>query len=307
MGRVKGWFVLMIGVLGLALSAKTSATPLYGGYKGESPLWIEYRIGEVKTPLISSSIILGSDSEERTWTRIRISLVPFFTRLEFTRDYLDIQSVALNTLFPWPLQFGSEIAETDGDSPLWWVTAYLLLGVGGIDSEGNSWTETGIPGLYGVGTDISGNKWGWVKAGSLLWGIGENFSIEWDKEAADTRIARLEESLLSLQDHFDAHAGDALAERLTAPGFINAAQKCSESLPGAGKAYPYFSAVSRGGRIGGLPGGDGITEMNRAAHAACGSALALLLTGGIENDLALLLDDFVREVQPLLREIHPPH
>lgn len=298
MGRMRagGWVALVIGVLVMVLPARAAATPLYGGYNGESALWIEYKIGEFKTPLFTSSIIFGSDIDERSWMRMRIALVPFFTRLELTLDYLDIQSVVFGTLFPWPVQLGTEIDVGGVDDPRWWVTSYLLLGVGGIDSEGNSWTETGVPGVYGVGTDISGNWWRWVKVGNLLWGIGEDFAMEPGTRAGDAPVMQLEESLLFLHDRFDEYAGHKLAKRLNSAPLISAAEECSFSLLGAG-AHTSFSRVSPRG----LPAREGIAIMNQSAYAACNAVSAELLAGGPENDLPLLLEDFVQAVGPLLR------
>ena len=107
MGSTRGWLMAMLVALGVSSATEIRATPLYGGYNGQSTSWVEYKIGTVETNLTSASIFFGSDSDDRNWIRMRVSLIPFFTRLEYTRDHLGIQSVALNTLLPWPVQVGT--------------------------------------------------------------------------------------------------------------------------------------------------------------------------------------------------------
>lgn len=303
MCSMRGWLIAITVVLGVSVAAESRATPLYGGYNGQSTSWVEYQIGDVETSLTAASILFGADTSERRWVRMRISLVPLLMRLEYTRDHLGIQSVAFNTLFPWPIQLGSEIMETPGDIPLWWVTAYLVLGVGGIDSDGNSWAETGIPGVYGIGADISGNQWLWFKLGNFLRGYGEDFNpIETEGALRHTLLAQAETSLRSLQGRFDESVGKALAGRLRSAGFMRAVEACSRSLPAAA----YFSRVGISTAEGVLPAGDAAVEVNRAFELLCAPAVSELFAGEIEEGLAVLLDDFVQEVQPLLRESLPP-
>ena len=302
MGSTRVWLMAMLVALGVGSAAETRATPLYGGYNGQSTSWVEYKIGDVETNLTSASIIFGSDSNDRSWVRMRVSLVPFFTRLEYTRDHLGIQSVALNTLFPWPVQLGSEIMETPGDIPLWWVTAYLVLGTGGIDSEGNSWAETGIPGVYGMGSDSAGNQWLWFKVGDYLRGFGEDYApVEPAGVPGDDIIPRTAQSLRSLRGRFDECLGKELAARLQSAEFMRAAAQCSYALHGA--AYGSVTGTISAG--GGLGMGDTAAGKNRACVQSCVPALSEQLTGDREDGLGMLLEDFVREVRPLLGESLP--
>lgn len=282
-------------VLGISIAAKSSATPLYGGYNGQSTSWVEYSIGDVETSLTSASILFGADTSERSWVRMRISLVPLFMRLEYTRDYLNIQSVAFNTLFPWPVQLGSEMVETPGEIPLWWVTAYLVLGVGGIDSEGNNWAETGIPGVYGVGADSAGNQWLWFKASNFLRGFGEDYvPVETEHVLRESDTARVEETMRALRGRFDASVGKALAGRLHSEQFMRAAHACAWSLPAAAYFPPTMYSPGSG------------TEADiQPLDRTCDPVLSQLLTAEIEDMLTILLEDFAREVQPLLRESLP--
>lgn len=294
MGSMRGWLIGMTVVLGLSVAAESRATPLYGGYNGQSTSWVEYKIGDVETSLTAASILFGADTNERNWVRMRISLVPLFMRLEYTRDHLGIQSVAFNTLFPWPVQLGSEIMETPGEIPPWWITAYLILGVGGIDSAGNSWAETGIPGVYGVGADIAGNQWLWFKVSNFLRGFGEDYTpVEPEAVLRENAVARAEKSLRLLRGLFDEWVGKQLAVMFDSPAFVRASVQCSRS---------FHAAASRS-----LNGIVPPAETNRMFDQSCAPAVSELFAGEIEDGLAILLEDFVREVQPLLREGLPPN
>ena len=299
MESTRGWLMAMLVALGVSSAAEIRATPLYGGYNGQSTSWVEYKIGNVETNLTAASIIFGSDSNDRSWIRMRVSLVPFFTRLEYTRDHLGIQSVAFNTLFPWPVQLGSEIMETPGDIPLWWITSYLVLGTGGIDSEGNSWAETGIPGVYGMGSDSAGNQWLWFKVGDYLRGFGEDYApVEPAGAAGDVISQRTEQSLGLLRARFDESWGKELAARLQSADFIRAAARCSYALHG-GADGSVTGTVSAGG---GLGLGDAAAGRNRTCAQERVAALFEQLTGDRGDGPGMLLEDFVREMRPLLRE-----
>jgi hypothetical protein len=288
---MRGLLIAVTVVLAVGFAAEGRATPLYGGYNGLSASWVEYRIGDVETSWTAASILFGADTEDRNWVRMRISLVPLFMRLEYTRDYLGIQSVAFNTLFPWPFQLGSEIMEAPGEIPPWWATAYLVLGVGGFASDGTSWTETGIPGVYGIGGDSSGNQWLWVKAGNFLRGYGEDFNpVEPADEPRDSVAAQSGPSMHVLQTRFDASVAGALARRLQSAAFARAAQSCSRALQAVS---PTFAGAGSGGYA------------SPAADPACAQVADELVDGATGDGLGILLEDFVREVQPLLRTSLP--
>lgn len=273
---MRGWLIAVALVLTLGSATGVRATPLYGGYNGMSTSWVEYKIGDVETSWTAASILFGADTNGRTWVRMRISLVPLLMRLEYTRDYLGIQSVAVNTLFPWPVQLGSELMKTPGELPPWWITVYLILGVGGFTSDGSNWSETGIPGVYGIGADSNANQWLWVKSGNFLQGYGEDFNpvVEPEDAARDSVMAQAGASMNALQSRFDASVAGALARRLQSAAFAHAAQACARSLQ-AGTA-------------------------SLAAGPACAQIADVLSGGGTEEGLALLVEEFAREVQPLL-------
>ncbi len=82
----------------------------------------------------------------------------------------------------------------------------------------------------------------------------------------------------------------------------SAAAQCSYALHGA--AYGSVTGTMSAG--GGLGMGDTAAGKNRACVQSCVPALSEHLTGDTEDGLGMLLEDFVREVRPLLREVRLP-
>ena len=198
----KGICLLVLFSMLLVFTPRSWATPLYGGYNGESTVWTEYNIAQVSSALFTLKITLGVDSNSHAWTKVRFSIVPFITRLEFTYDSFDILSGIFSTFLPWPVLIGSEI-ETDGEnSPLLrWFSAYVVVGVTGFDSENTIWTERGIPGVYGSGKDNLDNEWMWVKFLDWLIGVGEDFTIEEGSLLNLKQSTEFKQELSALQDH----------------------------------------------------------------------------------------------------------
>jgi hypothetical protein len=89
----------------------------------------------------------------------------------------------------------------------------------------------------------------------------------------------------ALQSRFNTVVEGALARRLQSAAFARAAQACSRSLQVA------FPAIAEAGAAG---------NSSLAADPACAQLADELLDGETGDGLALLVEDFVREVQPLL-------
>jgi ABC-type cobalt transport system substrate-binding protein len=51
--------IVVLFVMAVLVTSRTHATPLYGGYNGESETWFEYRIAGVNTLLFSVKVFLG--------------------------------------------------------------------------------------------------------------------------------------------------------------------------------------------------------------------------------------------------------
>jgi hypothetical protein len=154
----------------------------------------------VGNTLYSLRVILGVDTNSNAWVRILFSTVPFITRIEFTYDSSDILSGNFSTYLPWPIKIGSQIQNNgSGDPLLRWFSAYIIFGVSGFDTSGTVWSENGIAGLNGNGSDTKGNKWSWIKILGWLFGVGEDFS----EEATFLNLQEskaLKEEITALQD-----------------------------------------------------------------------------------------------------------
>ena len=211
----RGTVILSLLVMILVHAPSTWATPLYGGYNGESTAWSEYTIADLGNTLYSLRVILGVDTNANAWVRMLFSTVPFITRVEFTYDSSDILSGNFSTYLPWPIRIGSQIQNNgSGDPLLRWFSAYIIFGVSGFDTNGTVWSETGIPGLNGNGSDTNENQWSWIKILGWLFGVGEDFS----EEATFLTLQgskELEKEITSLQDQL-AFKYEARMNRLLA-------------------------------------------------------------------------------------------
>ncbi len=163
--------IVILFVMAVLVTSRTHATPLYGGYNGESETWFEYNIANINTLLFSAKVFLGVDVNDHRWAKFRISIAPFIVRLDVTYDSADILSINFTTLLPWPVQFGTEIDIYGEGRSLWWLVVNVVTGVTGADSEDTRWVETGIPGVSGKGSDSKGNEWTWCESAELvIWG-----------------------------------------------------------------------------------------------------------------------------------------
>ena len=228
----RGTLTLGLLLMVLVYTPSVWATPLYGGYNGESTAWSEYTIADVGNTLYRLKVTLGVDTNSNAWVRVLFSTVPFITRVEFTYDSFDILSGNFSTYLPWPVKIGSQIQNNGSDDPLLrWFSTYLIFGVSGCDTNGTVWSETGVPGLSGRGYDTRGNEWQWLKVLNWLFGVGEDFSEEgtfFNLQGSQ----ELEEEISSLQDQL-AYKYDArinkLVELLTSKEVIRAVAKASNA------------------------------------------------------------------------------
>ena len=226
----RGTVLLSLLLMVLVYTPSTGATPLYGGYNGESTGWSEYTIADVGNTLFRLRVILGVDTNSNAWARMLFSTVPFITRVEFTYDSSDILSGNFSTYLPWPIRVGSQIQNNgSGDPLLKWFSTYLIFGVSGFDTNGTVWSETGVPGFSGRGFDTNDNEWQWLKILNWLFGWGEDFS----EEATLLNLQEsqeFEEEIASLQDQlalkYEARI-NKLLELLTSQEVIRAVAQAS--------------------------------------------------------------------------------
>lgn len=272
----RGIVILTLLLMVLVSTPSTWATPLYGGYNGESAAWAEYTITEMSPGLFNLKVILGVDTDSRAWVRIIFSTVPFITRIEFTYDSFDILSGNFDTYLPWPIKIGSQLENNDESTPLLrWFTLYVVVGVSGFDSERTTWTETGFPGVSGRGRDSIGNSWTWLKF--LNWKFGaEDVTEEGGDFLIPQQSKEIEKELFSLQNYIDQTYGsrvNMLTTLLTSREVMLTVAETSNNTV--------------------FPDGN--------YHIA--SMGATVFTEEVKAELRTLLNSFAQDVQPLVIKI----
>ncbi len=283
----RGIGILTLLLLILVSTRSTWATPLYGGYNGESTAWTEYTLADVGAALFNLKITLGVDTNTHAWVRIVFSTVPFITRIEFTYDSSAILSGNFDTYLPWPIKIGSQIENNDENTPLLrWFSVYVILGVSGFDSERTIWTESGIPGVIGNGKDNNDNTWTWLKVLNWKFGVGEDITEEGGDLLNLQQSQEFGEELSSLQDYIDHTYGDsirALKKQLTSQEvMLTVAQASNKTLFATRNPVNYTQSD-----------GDCLSA----------SVAATVFTEDVKAELKTLLDSFAQDVQPQLKKI----
>lgn len=285
----------MLFVLAVLASSRTYATPLYGGYNGESETWVEYSVTGINTVLFSAKVFLGVDVNNHRWAKFRITAPPYILRLDVTYDSADILSVNVTTLLPWPVQIGSEIDIYGEGRSLWWFVAYLVTGVSGVDSEGTRWVETGLPGVYGSGSDSKGNQWAWIKILDWLFGAGEDFAVE-GYILNENTVGEVSQALLPLSHHL---AG------AYAPGARTLLERFTEGK--AVEAMALLSEKFRKGRVPSLLARNPVLsppgELQPGLDALAAAIAEDVFTGEVREELQELLSRFARDVNPHVKKI----
>ena len=292
--------IVILFVMAVLVTSRTHATPLYGGYNGESETWFEYNIANINTLLFSAKVFLGVDVNDHRWAKFRISIAPYIVRLEVTYDSADIVSVNVSTWLPWPVQIGREIDIYGEGRSLWWLVVNVVTGITGADSEDNRWAEAGFSGVSGSGSDSKDNKWTWFKVLNWLFGAGEDFTIDGELFLQKNNSKGLEEELLSLQEDCSrAYAGkiNVLLEKFTGGKVMRDMVHVSEKLHRRTLPLP-FAEQSKG-----LPVVSQLNEMQSELDSLSATIAEEVFTGEIRNELQELLNNFARDTQPRLRKI----
>lgn len=301
--------ILIIGMIVLALFAAsdTCASPLYGGYNGESETWIELYIIETVTVGFSLRISVGGDSNSNaSWIRGSISslfLLPYLSNLEFSYETGDIVSASLTGLLPIPIKVG---ADTNG---LGWGIINLLVYVRGEDSDGNWWeewvsSEAGFPGVFD-GRDKNDNEWRWIKVLALLLGWREDLSSQQGVSLSQDNSLRLKEEFRSLHNHF-TRAGSPklsalLVEKFTEDAVMGGMIDHLEAL-NAKMALPLTVLSLYENKEGPSP-----TDPSSGISSELNTLLTYvdeeIFTEEIRDELNVFLDTFARDIQPRLKTI----
>jgi hypothetical protein len=288
--------IVILFVMAVLFTSRTHATPLYGGYNGESETWLEFNIGGINTLLFSVKVFLGVDANDHRWAKFRISMIPFIVRLDVTYDSADIVSINFSTLLPWPIQVGTEIDIYGEGRSLWWLVVNVVSHIAGADSEGTTWKEQGLPGVWGSGNDSKGNEWVWLKILNGLFGA----TIDGELFLQKNNAKDFEEELLSLQDHYSQAYADqinVLLEKFTDGNVMKEMVDLSEKFHKQAVQLPFAQNNQ------GLPVVAPLGELQPELDSLSDTIKEEVFTEEVRGELQKLLNSFARDSQPPLRKI----
>jgi hypothetical protein len=296
--------IVVLFVMAVLVTSRTHATPLYGGYNGESETWFEYRIAGVNTLLFSVKVFLGVDSNDHRWAKFRVSIIPFIVWLDVTYDSADIVSLNFSTLLPWPIQIGTEIDIYGEGRSLWWFVVNVVSGIAGVDSEGTTWTENGLPGVWGSGSDRKSNGesngWVWLKILDWLFGVRVDLPIDGELFLKENNAKDFGEELLSVQDDCSQAYADqinVLLEKFTDGNVMKDMVHLSEKFHRQAVQLPFAQNNQ------GLPVVAPLGELQPELDALSDTIKKEVFTEEVRGELQKLLNSFARDSQPPLRKI----
>jgi hypothetical protein len=125
------------------MTTPLAASPLYGGYNGQSLFWID-------------TFFFGIDDQARWWVRVPLDIIGGRVRIIFKLESggaLSVEFVAFNSVGQADFLVG---IDTDGLS---WGETYQLNVLAGSDSSGATWTEQSVLTFAGTGSDNNDNNW----------------------------------------------------------------------------------------------------------------------------------------------------
>ena len=292
--------IVILFVMTILFTSRTHATPLYGGYNGESETWLEFRVSGINTLFFSATVFLGVDVNDHRWAKFRISLIPFIVRMDVTYDSNDILSVNLSTLLPWPIRVGTEVDLYGEGRSLWWFVVNVVSGIAGADSAKTTWAETGVPGVYGFGQDSQDNEWTWVKILNWLFGWGEDFQIDEELLIKQKNFGDFEKELRSLQEECSqSYAGEmnGLLEKFTTGNVMKDMVRLSERLQKQTAWLPLDQSGT------GVPRTLPLGELHAGLDSLSVTIKEEVFTREIKGELQKLLNSFARDCQPPLKKI----
>ena len=136
--------IIMVVVLwSLVMATPLAASPLYGGYNGQSLFWID-------------TFFFGIDDQARWWVRLPVDIVRETLRIIFkfeSSGALSVELAAFNSVGQANFLIG---VDTDGLS---WGETFQTNLLAGSDSSGATWTEQSVLSFAGSGSDSNDNNW----------------------------------------------------------------------------------------------------------------------------------------------------
>ena len=140
---MKRSIVTVVVIWSLVVATPLAASPLYGGYNGQSLFWID-------------TFFFGFDNEARWWVRLPLDIIGETVRIIFKLESsaaLSVELVAFNSVGQADFLVG---IDSDG---LAWGETYQPNLLSGFDSSGATWTEQSVLTFVGTGSDNSDNTW----------------------------------------------------------------------------------------------------------------------------------------------------
>ena len=294
----RGIFIIGIIMLVLFTGSKTCASPLYGGYNGESEFWMEVFIIDEVTIGFSLRVSLGIDPGLNvSWVRVGISsffTLPYVSNLEFSYETGDIASLSVTGLFP--VKVG---ADSNG---LRWAIVNLVIRVIGADTDDNWWQEEGLPGLYlgASGWDSKGNEWQWMKLFRVLIGWRTEESVL--RQGISQRgknSRRLEKEMISLRhqlaEAYGSRLRSLLIKKFTDDAIMEGVINHLETL-NARMALPYENK-------------EAFSPMDPSSVMASDLDSLLeyveeeIFTDEIKDEMNVFSDSFARDIKPQLEAV----
>lgn len=140
---MKRSIIALAVVWSLVMATPLAASPLYGGYNGQSLFWVD-------------TFFFGIDNQARWWVRLPLDIVAEKLRIIFkfeSSGALSAELATFNSVAQADFLIG---IDTDGLS---WGETYQTNLLTGFDSSGGTWTEQSVLSFAGSGSDNNGNNW----------------------------------------------------------------------------------------------------------------------------------------------------
>ena len=284
-----------------AVATNAFASPLYGGYNGESETWIEVTVFKENVIGFSLKILVGADVDLNWWARFSVSglylLAYNLSSIGFTYDVGDVVSTSFDSVLPWPIRVGA-----DSNELIWTITNFLV-GVVGVDSNSTTWQETGVAGVWARGMDSHDNQWQWLKVLSVLVGVGKDNGLEQGVSLKQEDFSRLEEELRSSKSEFEEEYGrrisSLLMEKLTDDGFMINVKNLSEALNDRITFLCLTNLLNDDSKASLTL--DSLSGATSELNTLLGYVEEKILTDEIRGEMGILLDEFAQDIQPQLK------
>ena len=289
-------------MLVLVVACDTYASPLYGGYNGESEIWAEFYIIEETTIGFSLRVSIGTDTKN-LWIRMGISslfLIPSnISYIGVSYETGGVLSLSVTTLSP-PIKWGIDTNDLG-----WFIIDWLIV-ITGLDTDGNFWGESRIPGIGAYGGDSNDNKWWWIKFFPLLIGMKVDLSSDQGIPISQESALRFNKELGFLQDHivreYSPKLRALLIERLTNDEIMEHMINFAEALDYRRALLPLnvLSLYENRKRV---PPIDPSSGMPSELNVLLAYLKEKVFTDEVRDEMDIFLDAFAKNVQPRLKAL----